>query len=220
VPRWAAERILPAVVVATETAGPSALRRAVTAARADALAGWLAGADLEPVDRFVARASLRPVLEALGERAGAACAPQRNGGPGDRCPRCGGAPQLSWLAASGESLVSGPRNLLCARCGASWTCARSVCPACGEREEARLTVLAEQFSGPVSANGNGGGDERPVLPHLRVAGCSTCRRYLIEVDMARDARAIPEVDELVALPLDLHAADEGLTKLTPNLMGF
>jgi formate dehydrogenase maturation protein FdhE len=192
----------------------------VIGARADALAGWLGGAELDPVGRFVARATLRPVLEALGERAGAACAPQLNGGPGERCPRCGGAPQLSCLAASGESLVSGPRSLLCARCGASWTCSRSVCPACGEREEARLSVLAEQLSGPVSANGNGDRDARPVLPHLRIAGCSTCSRYLIEVDMARDARAIPEVDELVALPLDLYAADQGLTKLTPNLMGF
>ena len=38
--------------------------------------------------------------------------------------------------------------------------------------------------------------------------------------MERDPRAVPEVDELVALPLDLHAADQGLTKVTPNLMGF
>ena len=38
--------------------------------------------------------------------------------------------------------------------------------------------------------------------------------------MARDARAVPEVDELAALPLDLYAADQGLTKVTPNLMGF
>src|SRR5215218_6438415 len=63
-------------------------------------------------------------------------------------------------------------------------------------------------------------DERPVFPHLRIAGCSTCSRYLIEVDMARDGRAVPEVDELAALPLDLYAADQGMSKLTPNLMGF
>jgi len=28
------------------------------------------------------------------------------------------------------------------------------------------------------------------------------------------------VDELVAMPLDLYAADQGLSKITPNLMGF
>jgi formate dehydrogenase maturation protein FdhE len=38
--------------------------------------------------------------------------------------------------------------------------------------------------------------------------------------MARDPHAVPEVDELAGLPLDLYAADEGLTKITPNLMGF
>jgi hypothetical protein len=31
---------------------------------------------------------------------------------------------------------------------------------------------------------------------------------------------VPEVDELAALPLDLFAAERGLFKITPNLMGF
>jgi hypothetical protein len=221
---WAAARVLPAVAEATEAAGPAALREAVRTGHAGerALAGWLAGAELEPVDRYLARASLGPVLEALGEQAGAACTGGHDGAQSQTCPCCGGLPQLSCLAASGESLVSGPRSLLCARCGSSWSCSRSVCPACGEREEARLEVFAEQWAGPVKLNGNGKGNgaERPVFPHLRVAGCSTCSRYLIEVDMAADARAVPEVDELAALPLDLYAADQGLRKLTPNLMGF
>ncbi|MBA3262191.1 MAG: formate dehydrogenase accessory protein FdhE, partial [Thermoleophilaceae bacterium] len=174
-----------------------------------------------PVDHYLARASLGPVLEALGEQAGAACARRPDGEQGSLCPCCGGLPQLSCLASSGESLVSGPRSLLCARCGTSWSWSRSVCPACGESEEEQLRVYAEQLEGPVSGNGRGDGDDRrPVFPHLRIAGCSACSRYLIEVDMARDARAVPEVDELAALPLDLYAADQGLTKVTPNLMGF
>ncbi|MBA3261056.1 MAG: formate dehydrogenase accessory protein FdhE [Thermoleophilaceae bacterium] len=223
-PRWAAARVLPAVVEATVAEGPAALREAVRSRIAgadhDGLAGWLAGAELDPVDRYLARASLAPVLEALGERAGTACAPGPGGDGGLLCPCCGGPPQLSYLAASGESLVSGGRSLLCARCGSSWSCSRSVCPACGETDEARLAVYAERWEGPVSGNGKGHGDARPVFPHLRIAGCSTCSRYLIEIDMERDARAVPEVDELAALPLDLYAADEGLTKVTPNLMGF
>jgi hypothetical protein len=31
---------------------------------------------------------------------------------------------------------------------------------------------------------------------------------------------VPEVDELTALPLDLFASEQGLSKITPNLMGF
>jgi FdhE protein len=227
--RWAAARILPAVVEATVAAGPAALgeaarNRLADGAAGDALAGWLAGAELDPVDRYLARASLGPVLEALGERAGAACRAPRRGESSQVCPCCAGLPQLSWLASTGESLVSGPRSLLCARCGSNWSCSRSVCPACGESREARLSVHAERLEGPVSGNGradgDGDGDGQPVFPHLRIASCSTCSRYLIEVDMARDGRAVPEVDELAALPLDLYAAEQGLTKVTPNLMGF
>jgi formate dehydrogenase maturation protein FdhE len=224
-PRWAADRVLPAVVQATVAAGPAALREAAGSHLAagtaeDALAGWLAGAELDPVDRYLARASLGPALEALGEAAGVACAHHQLDEHSQHCPRCGGLPQLSWLEASGDELVTGPRSLLCVRCAWSWSCSRSVCPACGESEEARLSVFAERWDEPQSTNGKRDDDEPPVFPHLRIAGCSTCQRYLIEVDMAHDARAVPEVDELTALPLDLYAADQGLTKITPNLMGF
>lgn len=224
-PRWAEAGVLPAVVEATVAAGPAVLGEAAQSrlaegAAGDGLAGWLAGAELDPVDRYLARASLGPVLEALGEQAGAACTPGRDGEQAQVCPCCGGRPQLSCVASSGESLVSGPRSLLCARCGSSWSCSRSVCPACGESEEARLSIYAERWDGLASANGEGEGDAQPVFRHLRIASCSTCSRYLIEVDMAGDARAVPEVDELAALPLDLYAADQGLTKMTPNLMGF
>jgi hypothetical protein len=212
---WASDHVLPAVVKATLAAGPPALRDAVRDRPAPPLADWLAGAPLEAVDRYLARASLTPALEALGERAGAACSPVDGV---EVCACCGGPPQLSVLTASGESLVSGPRSLLCARCGATWTCSRTLCPACGERQEARLSVHAEHWHGPVSGRRDDNG--RPVFPHLRIASCSTCNRYLIEIDLARDARAVPEVDELAALPLDLYATDQGLTKVTPNLMGF
>jgi hypothetical protein len=221
--QWAAARVLPAVAEATLAAGPEALREAVPSRLAhsrDTLAAWLAGAELDPIDRYLARAALAPVLEALGERAGAVCAGPRAGEGAVLCANCGGLPQLSCIASSGESLVSGPRSLSCARCAATWSHTRSVCPACGEADEGRLVVYAERWHGPVSANGGADGRTPPVFPHLRIAGCTTCRRYLIEVDLERDARAVPEVDELAALPLDLYAADQGLTKVTPNLMGF
>ena len=70
---WAAARVLPEVMRATAAAGPAALREAVRRRLAggtagDGLAGWLAGADLAPVDRYLARASLRPALEAASGR--------------------------------------------------------------------------------------------------------------------------------------------------------
>jgi hypothetical protein len=208
---WASARVLPGVLEVTVESGPPALREAVREHSEDALARWLAGDELDPVDRYVARASLAPALEALGELADAAEASAH-------CPRCGGLPQLSWLAASGDSLVTGRRNLLCSRCAWSWDHTRSACPACGEDEEERLLVYTERWQGGVSRNGNGDGPV--VFPNVQIAGCTTCRRYLLEVDLERDARAVPEVDELAAIPLDLYAADQGLTKVIPNLMGF
>ena len=89
------------------------------------------------------------------------------------------------------------------------------------RRGAPARCYAEHWGRPSSANGNGdAARRRPSFPNLRIAGCESCRRYLIEVDMSRDGRAVPEVDELAAVPLDLYAADQGLTKVTPNLMGF
>jgi rRNA maturation protein Nop10 len=221
--RWAATSVLPGVVEATVAAAPATLGEAVVSRFGDTsidntLAGWLAGAELDPVDRYLARASLAPVLEALGERAGEVCAPED--GAHELCPTCGGRPQLSVVADSGEPLVTGRRSLLCSRCSTSWDYTRSACPACGESDEARLLVYAERWGGPVSRGDNGDGAGKAVFPNLRIAGCESCRSYLIEADLGRDGRAVPEVDELAAVPLDLYAADQGLTKVTPNLMGF
>ena len=40
------------------------------------------------------------------------------------------------------------------------------------------------------------------------------------VDLSSDPAAIPEVDELAGLPLDLWAIQEGFHKLQPNLAGI
>jgi hypothetical protein len=207
-PWWASSRVVPGVIEATVAAGPPALGDQVAPVDEEALAAWLAGAALEPVDAYVARASLGPVLEALAD----ASSPARGGADDILCPRCGGLPQLGWLASSGDPLVSGGRSLLCARCASSWSASRTVCAACGEADESKLVVYAERW--------RGSGDDAAVFPHLRIAGCTTCRSYVIDVDLGRDPRAVPEVDELAALPLDLYAADQGLIKVTPNAMGF
>lgn len=221
---WAAARVLPRIVEATAKAGPEPLAAAThtllgESTASEPLVAWLAGDELSPVQRYLARASLRAPLEALGAARARDPSPLQD----RRCPRCGGPPQLSFRAHSDDGLVSGHRHLLCARCGASWSYAASACASCGETAGARRTVYAEQRERPVvgrgdvSASGQAGA---PMFPHLRIEGCESCKRYLIDVDLGRDARAVPEVDELAALPLDLYAAERGLTKITPNLMGF
>ena len=224
-PGWAAAAVAPLVVEATARAGPAPLAAATGellqgGAVAGPLAAWLAGEELPPVERYLARATLWGPLQALDPDAACAADPSPRGGR--RCPRCGGPPQLSFRTHSREALVSGHRRLACARCGTGWGYTGNACAWCGESAGTRRTIYAERRERPAvgrqqpAPDGDGG----PTFPHLRIESCQSCQRYLIDVDLGHDAGAEPEVDELAALPLDLHAAELGLTKVTPNLMGF
>lgn len=223
--RWAAERVLPRVVAVTAESGPQPLVESLFPSPASdldtaeaLLAAWLAGEDLVPVERYLARATLRGPLECVD--ANAACSNDPSPRGGRHCPRCGGPPQLSFRADTGDNLVSAIRKLCCARCGHSWNFSSSTCAACGETEGGRRTIYTEQREGPQIGHGGNGQTGDVTFPHIRVEGCTSCQRYLIDVDLGRDPRAVPEVDELAALPFDIDAAERGLSKITPNLMGL
>jgi formate dehydrogenase maturation protein FdhE len=221
---WSVRQALPRVVKVTEAAGPPALAAAVRELPADdvreACVAWLAGSELDPVAAYVVRACLRPALDALDD-ADVAAAFTRDplGQGGSRCPRCGGLPQLSTRAGGDEKLVSGGRSLTCARCWHTWPFSASTCPSCGETTGAKRTLYAEHHDGPVVEAQPDPGAE-PVHPHIRIEACASCQRYLLDIGLGRDPAAVPEVDELAAVPLALYAADQGLTKITPNLVGF
>jgi hypothetical protein len=224
---WAAQHVLAKVVAATAQFGPRPLATAVSDLQTSGtvepiLAGWLAGAESAPVDQYLARAVRRGPLEAVDGDAACGRDPTPRGGR--RCPRCGGLPQLSYHVDADDSLVTGRRYLACARCGGSWAYSGSSCASCGETSGARRTVFTEHRDEPVVVRGLASRDAAAagpaVFPHLRIEACESCSRYLIDIDMGRDARAVPEVDELTALPLDLFAQERGLEKIAPNLMGF
>jgi formate dehydrogenase maturation protein FdhE len=203
---YVAAEVLADIADATVQAGPPPLVVAVRERLRDAapvalIAKWLAGIRQGAVEEYLARAAVGPALEALGPIAGAAC----TGPIGDgACPRCGGLPQLSYLSDAGEALVSGPRTLLCCRCGEGWVHQRMTCPGCGEQTSGKLPIFADV--------------ER--FPQLRADACDTCRRYVITVDLRKDPEAVPVVDELAALPLDLHVQERGFAKIVPNLMAI
>jgi formate dehydrogenase maturation protein FdhE len=236
---YVVSRVLPDVIEATVTAGPRALadlvRRlggASPAGRADLVRRWLDGEEQTPAERYLARACASPVLEALGGRAGDAFGGVRPSEDGDRrCRVCGGLPQCAFIAAPVESLASGPRSLMCSRCAAAWPYPRLTCAACGEHDTAKLTVLSEEGTDERALSGSavrglrgrpGSSDPSralPRFPHVRIDACTTCSRYLLSIDLGRDARAVPIVDEMAAIPLDLYAVERGFTKVAPNLMG-
>ena len=209
VAQYAAEHVLPRVVELSAQSGPPYLMQAVLerfheADFEDILARWLRSEELSGIDRYLARAASTPVLEALGEDAAQACQ-----GPHDErhCPRCGGLPQVSYFGFSGEDLVTAHRYLECARCTAAWAFARMTCAYCGETESAKLLIFDDV-------------GEPPSFPHVRIDACATCNRYLLNVDVSRDRQAVPAVDEIAAIPLDLYAKERGLQKIVPNAMGF
>src|SRR4029078_3018559 len=95
------------------------------------------------------------------------------------------------------ALLTAQRTLVCSRCANEWVLSRMTCASCGETSGAKMPILPD----------------RELSPPLRIAACEVCRRYLITVDQRKDPRAVPIVDELAALPLDLVAAERGYTQL-------
>ena len=116
------------------------------------------------------------------------------------CPRCGEKPVVAVLRPEGEG---GKRSLVCSLCSAEWDFRRMLCPACGNEDPHKLPIFsAEQY------------------PQVRVECCDACHLYIKCVDMTKDGLAVPEVDELASLPLDLWAQEHGYTKLQTNLFGL
>jgi len=227
---YVAEVVVPGVVDVTLFAGPDRLRselirRLETEHPRQIVERWIAGETQAPVERYLARASLGPVLEAVDRQTRGACRGQRDA---RHCPECAGPPQVSFSAVPGEDLATGARFLECARCGVAWGYPRMTCASCGEDSSARLSVYSELGT----ASGERGtvvrglpADEsvarqRAVFPHIRIEACESCRRYLLSIDLATEPAAVPVVDELAAIPLDLYAREQGFSKITPNLMGF
>jgi len=197
---------LPAVMEATMSAGTELLRESVLLRFHDGdletiVRDWTLGHPISETDAFLARSAVAPVLEAvpaIGTALRGETTDER------RCPACGGLPQLAVFTETGELLLTGQRRLVCSRCATEWAYARMTCVSCRETEGVRMPILADEAR----------------LPHLRVDACDTCRSYLVTVDLRKEPRAIPIVDEIAALPIDLLATERGYTKISRNVMGF
>ena len=142
-------------------------------------------------DSFFARVLLQPYAIKMDSEPAAS--------PG-RCPRCGQRPQVSVLRPEGHGKAL---TLVCSLCLDEWSFPRGKCAACGEDDEKRMSHYA--------ASG---------FDHIQVVACDACRTYLHSIDLSREIAAIPDVDELAALPLDVWAQQQGFRKLQPNFAGI
>jgi FdhE protein len=162
---------------------------------------WRSGArgtaeDLADSASLLAWAFLQPYAEHLADQT----QPLEIHGTPPLCPLCSAPPQVGVLRPLGDG---GKRSLICSLCATEWEYRRIVCPACGEESVDKLPVyVAEE------------------LDYIRVEACDTCRCYITTIDLTKDGRAVPVVDELAAIPLSLWAAENRYTKLSTNLLGI
>ena len=116
------------------------------------------------------------------------------------CPFCSRKPIVGVLRREGDGAK---RSLICSMCATEWTYGRIICPACGEEAVEKLAIYtASQFD------------------HVRVEACDTCRHYIKTVDLTKNGHAVPVVDELATMPLNLWAQQRGYVKLQANWLGI
>lgn len=121
--------------------------------------------------------------------------PRAVGVHSNRCPECGESPQCGCLRPEGHGTAF---FLVCSLCATEWPFPRAQCPACGE---------------PASFY------ESERMDHVQTQVCERCSRYFHVIHLGKDPAAVPLVDEVAALAMDVWALERGFRKIHPNLVG-
>ena len=116
------------------------------------------------------------------------------------CPLCGSKPIAGVLRSEGDGAK---KSLICMLCAHEWTFRRIYCPGCGEEREPQMAFYSA-----------------PEISHVRVDVCDTCHTYLKSIDLTKTGLAVPIVDELATIPLDLWAVEHGYKKLQISMLGI
>ena len=145
-----------------------------------------------PEAKFFTRVLLQPRLETNRPPVSA----RENG----LCPSCGEKPVAGVLRGEGDGAK---RGLICSLCALEWPYRRLICPNCGEEDKEKLPVY-----------------KAVQIEHVRVEACETCRTYIKSVDLTKDGLAVPVVDEIATVVLNLWADQRGYVKVETNLLGM
>lgn len=193
----------PLLLNAAQNLGSGALAEVALSIRDAGLPGWSSllnsywiASPVAATDLFFARAFLEPYAAALAD----CIAQDPNAARNSQCPKCRRKPQTGVLRAEEHGAK---RSLICSFCATEWDYSRIVCPACGEQEFDELAIYTAD-----------------TMQHVRVDACESCKSYLLSVDLTKDAEAVPMVDELASIPLNIWAQQQGYRKLQPNLLGL
>lgn len=145
--------------------------------------------------RFFGRVIIQPFAEYLATRGDVRVSVAQ-----PVCPFCHARPVVAVLRGEGDGAK---RSLVCSLCATEWQYRRVICPGCGEEDKERLPVyIAAEFQ------------------HVRVEACDRCQTYVKSVDLTRNGRAVPIVDEIATVALNIWAEEHGYSKLEPNLLGM
>lgn len=117
------------------------------------------------------------------------------------CPVCGFKPSLSYIADTED--VEGGRFLVCPLCDSSWLYNRAMCVNCGNVEDDSIDYYYDQSSRA-----------------MQLQVCKKCRHYIKLVDLRIDGLAVPKVDDVATLTLDLWAKEQGFKRFEKNLFGL
>ena len=151
-----------------------------------------------PAGDYLSRAIVQPYVRTLRARNLNPDRPHLAG----HCPFCGGAAWMS-VRRPGPEADAGFRHLSCSLCGLEWRFNRVSCPACLEEDPGKLPFFQSE-----------------AHLNVRIEACESCRRYLKSIDLTRDARPVPIVDDLLSIALDLWAVEEGYSRIEPGLAGI
>ena len=196
---------VPEMLTCLERSAPPGLTAAIRTLRrfdASRWRTWLdesltSGGSPSPEDaapRLVIEALLQPMAEVLS----AGPRPSDAARDVNRCPFCDCPPVVGVLREEGHGMK---RTLLCGRCLREWAFLRVVCPACGERGFADLPVFTVE-----------------QIPGARIEACDRCHAYIKTIDLSKDGLAMPVVDDIATVALDLWARAQGYVRLQQNLL--
>ena len=192
-----------------EKSAPAVLAQAAGAMRADGGSQWQEilteywqsdsdsqSGDRSPAQALLSWAFLQPYAEYLADYT---ARPPLHATP-SVCPLCSSKPLVGVLRVEGDG---GKRSLICGLCATEWDYRRLVCPGCGEEDVHKLAVYSAK-----------------EITHVRVEACDTCHQYIKTIDLTKAGHAVPVVDELATIPLNLWAAEHGYAKIQTNLLGI
>lgn len=149
--------------------------------------------------RFLAQASLTPWLEAATRQ----LAQWHNASSVWEfgvCPHCGSLPFMGQLRGK-----EGARWHICSFCRLAYRVPRLQCPVCLEKDTAKLHFFTTQ-------------SEAGYEVHV----CESCKNAIKLRDLreADSTDALPALDDLDSLPLDLVARQQGYSRSTMSAWGF